>query len=54
MLRTGGSDWHGDTATPSPYAALGSQAVPAEWLARLEAARDIDRTHPTSPEQAWA
>jgi 3',5'-nucleoside bisphosphate phosphatase len=54
ILRTGGSDWHGDNATPSPYAALGSQAVPAEWLERLEAAKDGDRIHHSSAEQAWA
>lgn len=54
LLRTGGSDWHGDNATPSPYAALGSQAVPFEWLERLEAARDVERIHHSSAEQAWA
>jgi hypothetical protein len=36
LLRTGGSDWHGDG---TPQAGLGSQGVPAEWLARLDAAR---------------
>jgi 3',5'-nucleoside bisphosphate phosphatase len=54
ILRTGGSDWHGDNATPSPYAALGSQEVPTEWLERLEAAKDGDRIHHSSAEQAWA
>jgi predicted metal-dependent phosphoesterase TrpH len=38
LLRTGGSDWHGD---PGPgeaqtHGTLGSQEVPLEWLERLE------------------
>jgi predicted metal-dependent phosphoesterase TrpH len=39
LLRTGGSDWHGDGGGDGIYAALGSQQVPGEWLDRLEAAR---------------
>ena len=36
LLRTGGSDWHGDLDAESTHAMIGSQEVPAEWLARLE------------------
>lgn len=36
LLPTGGSDWHGDNATGGTHASIGSQHVPAEWLARLE------------------
>ncbi len=39
LLPTGGSDWHGDTITSSTHTSVGSQRVPAEWLARLEAHR---------------
>ncbi len=39
LLPTGGSDWHGDTITSSTHTSIGSQHVPAEWLARLEAHR---------------
>jgi len=39
LLRTGGSDWHGDPEGDEPHGALGSQAVPAEWLDRLEERR---------------
>jgi 3',5'-nucleoside bisphosphate phosphatase len=39
LLRTGGSDWHGDREGDEPHGALGSQAVPAEWLDRLEERR---------------
>lgn len=41
LLRTGGSDWHGDPAPGETHGALGSQEVPAEWLDRLEAARKL-------------
>ncbi|HUF35377.1 MAG TPA: PHP domain-containing protein [Gemmatimonadales bacterium] len=36
LLRTGGSDWHGDPDGGAPHDPLGSQAVPAEWLDRLD------------------
>ena len=39
LLRTGGSDWHGDPERGDPHGALGSQDVPAEWLVRLDERR---------------
>ena len=39
LLRTGGSDWHGDDAGMGTHAPLGSQEVPYEWLAKMAAAR---------------
>ncbi len=39
LLRTGGSDWHGDPGPGEAHGSLGSQEVPAEWLDRLEALR---------------
>ena len=45
LLRTGGSDWHGDAGAAETHADLGSQAVPADWLERLEAVRPVFRTH---------
>lgn len=39
LVRTGGSDWHGDPAPGESHASLGSQNVPAEWLNRLEELR---------------
>ena len=39
LLRTGGSDWHGDPEPGETHGALGSQEVPLEWLERLEALR---------------
>ena len=36
LLRTGGSDWHGDLDAESSHALMGSQEVPAEWLTLLE------------------
>jgi hypothetical protein len=42
LLRTGGSDWHGD-AVALPNGSIGSQAVPFEWLEQLEAARSRPR-----------
>lgn len=36
LLRTGGSDWHGDLDAESTHALMGSQEVPAEWLALIE------------------
>jgi len=37
LLRTGGSDWHGDLDAESTHALIGSQEVPAEWLRLLDA-----------------
>ena len=39
LLRTGGSDWHGDPEPGATHGALGSQEVPLEWLERLEQVR---------------
>jgi len=39
LLRTGGSDWHGDPEPGETHGALGSQEVPLEWLERLEQLR---------------
>jgi hypothetical protein len=41
LLRTGGSDWHGDPAAGESHGSLGSQEVPAEWLDRLEERRAL-------------
>jgi len=37
LLRTGGSDWHGDLDAESTHSLIGSQEVPAEWLVELDA-----------------
>ncbi len=37
LLRTGGSDWHGDLDAESGHSLIGSQEVPAEWLLGLDA-----------------
>jgi hypothetical protein len=37
LLRTGGSDWHGEDFPDRGHAALGAQEVPAEWLDALDA-----------------
>jgi predicted metal-dependent phosphoesterase TrpH len=39
LLRTGGSDWHGDPGPGITHASIGSQRVPREWLDRLDASR---------------
>src|SRR5580765_5030456 len=39
LLRSGGSDWHGDPEPGEIDGALGSQEVPLEWLDRLEELR---------------
>jgi 3',5'-nucleoside bisphosphate phosphatase len=39
LLRTGGSDWHGDPEPGESHGALGSQEVPTEWLERLDRLR---------------
>lgn len=36
LVRTGGSDWHGDETGEGSHGMLGSQEVPAEWLAAME------------------
>jgi predicted metal-dependent phosphoesterase TrpH len=36
LLRTGGSDWHGDPAPGVTQGTIGSQRVPREWLDRLD------------------
>ncbi|NOT06647.1 MAG: PHP domain-containing protein [Gemmatimonadales bacterium] len=38
LLRTGGSDWHGDDHGEGNHALLGSQEVPAEWLEAMDRA----------------
>jgi predicted metal-dependent phosphoesterase TrpH len=37
LLRTGGSDWHGDSLVDGGHGTIGSEGVPAEWLGALEA-----------------
>ncbi|HEX5632055.1 MAG TPA: PHP domain-containing protein [Gemmatimonadales bacterium] len=39
LARSGGSDWHGESADGWSHGALGSQGVPLAWLDGLEAAR---------------
>lgn len=39
LLRSGGSDWHGDPEGDETHGALGSQQVPLQWLEQLDAAR---------------
>lgn len=36
LLRTGGSDWHGDPEPGVTHGTIGSQQVPLEWLDRLD------------------
>jgi 3',5'-nucleoside bisphosphate phosphatase len=36
LLRTGGSDWHGDPEPGVTHSTIGSQHVPREWLDRLD------------------
>jgi predicted metal-dependent phosphoesterase TrpH len=42
LLRTGGSDWHGDPEPGEAHGALGSQEVPLEWLERLDQHRPCE------------
>lgn len=44
LARTGGSDWHGEPQQVGTHAGLGSQRVPEEWLAALEARRPTPST----------
>jgi 3',5'-nucleoside bisphosphate phosphatase len=39
LLRTGGSDWHGDPEPGVTHGTIGSQSVPMEWLERLDGFR---------------
>jgi predicted metal-dependent phosphoesterase TrpH len=39
LLRTGGSDWHGDPEPGVTHGTIGSQSVPMEWLERLDGLR---------------
>lgn len=48
LLRSGGSDWHGDAPDLAPGARLGGQEVPAEWLDLLDRARPTPR-EPLAP-----
>jgi predicted metal-dependent phosphoesterase TrpH len=48
LLRSGGSDWHGDSLDLTPGGRLGGQEVPAEWLDLLERARPASR-EPAAP-----
>jgi predicted metal-dependent phosphoesterase TrpH len=36
LLRTGGSDWHGDPEPGVTHGTIGSQTVPREWLDRMD------------------
>jgi hypothetical protein len=36
LLRTGGSDWHGDPEPGAAHSGMGSQQVPLEWLSQLD------------------
>jgi predicted metal-dependent phosphoesterase TrpH len=36
LLRTGGSDWHGDPEPGTAHSGMGSQQVPLEWLSQLD------------------
>jgi predicted metal-dependent phosphoesterase TrpH len=36
LLRTGGSDWHGDPEPGVTHGTIGSQQVPLEWLEQLD------------------
>jgi len=49
LLRSGGSDWHGDDLTLPPSGQIGGQAVPVEWLEALEAARRVPREPAAQP-----
>lgn len=48
LLRTGGSDWHGDPEPGVTHGTIGSQAVPAEWLDRLDEFRASSLTRAVS------
>ena len=46
LLRTGGSDWHGDETGEGSHGMLGSQGVPPEWLTEMERSAQ-ERRRPT-------
>lgn len=46
LARTGGSDWHGESAAAGAHAQLGSQQVPDEWLTELRARRPAPASSP--------
>jgi hypothetical protein len=48
LLRTGGSDWHGDPEPGVTHGTIGSQAVPREWLDRLDEFRARSPTQAVS------
>lgn len=48
LLRTGGSDWHGDPEPGVTHGTIGSQAVPREWLHRLDEFRARSLTRAVS------
>lgn len=48
LLPTGGSDWHGDPEPGVSHGTIGSQAVPREWLDRLDEFRARSLTRAVS------
>lgn len=48
LLRTGGSDWHGDPEPGVTHGTIGSQGVPLEWLERLDNHRSHTINHAAS------
>jgi hypothetical protein len=48
LLRTGGSDWHGDPEPGVTHGTIGSQRVPQEWLDRLDEFRARSLTRAVS------
>jgi predicted metal-dependent phosphoesterase TrpH len=44
LLRTGGSDWHGDPEPGVTHGTIGSQSVPLDWLERLDEFRAASLT----------
>ncbi|HEY4648866.1 MAG TPA: hypothetical protein VIG95_07135, partial [Gemmatimonadales bacterium] len=48
LLRTGGSDWHGDPERGGSQAGIGSQQVPLEWLTQLDNHRQTASSPATS------
>ena len=46
LLRTGGSDWHGESIGDEGHGGIGSEAVPLEWLEQIEQARPAPAAEP--------
>jgi predicted metal-dependent phosphoesterase TrpH len=46
LLKSGGSDWHGDDPTLPPSGQIGGQKVPLQWLTQLESARPLPSEPP--------